>query len=182
MHLTLFKGRPENTEGRTDREIQVYDYLDSLGIEYHRLDHQPADSSHPDVCEAVEEALGAKICKNLFLANRQRTKFYLLMIPEEKTFRSSDISHQAGSSRLHFAEPEYMLEMVGTTPGSASVMGLIFDTGHRVQLLVDEDLFRQEYIGCHPCMNTSSLRIRKEDIFDRFVKSTGHDWITVKAQ
>ena len=106
----------------------------------------------------------------------------MLMIPEEKTFRSSDISKQAGSSRLHFAEPAYMLEMVGTTPGSASVMGLMNDTEHRVQLLVDEDLFKQEYIGCHPCINTSSLRIRKDDIFDKFLKATGHDWITVKAE
>ena len=181
MTLTLYRGRPESEAGRLEKEIRVYDLLDELGIEYYRLDHEPADSDHLDVCEAVEEALGAKICKNLFLANRQRTKFYMLMIPEEKTFRSSEISKQAGSSRLHFAEPEFMLEMVGTTPGSASVMGLMNDTEHRVQLLVDEDLFKQEYIGCHPCINTSSLRIRKEDIFDVFLKATGHDWITVKA-
>ncbi len=182
MSLVLYKGRPENNEERLDKEIRTYDFLDELGIEYYRLDHEPADSGHPGVCEEVEEALGAKICKNLFLANRQRTKFYMLMIPEEKTFRSSDISKQAGSSRLHFAEPEYMLEMVDTTPGSASVMGLMNDHEHRVQLLVDEDLLSQEYIGCHPCINTSSLRIRSEDIFGRFLKATGHDWITVRAE
>ena len=182
MSLTLYHGRPESPEGRLDKEIRTYDYLDNLGIEYYRLDHEPADSDHPGVCEAVEEALGAKICKNLFLANRQRTKFYMLMIPEEKTFRSSDISRQAGSSRLHFAEPEYMLELIDTTPGSASVMGLINDPDHRVQLLVDEDLLGQEYIGCHPCINTSSLRIRREDIFGKFLKATGHDYKTVRAE
>ena len=182
MSLTLYHGRPESPEGRLDKEIRTYDYLDNLGIEYYRLDHEPADSDHPGVCEAVEEAPGAKICKNLFLANRQRTKFYMLMIPEEKTFRSSDISRQAGSSRLHFAEPEYMLELIDTTPGSASVMGLINDPDHRVQLLVDEDLLGQEYIGCHPCINTSSLRIRREDIFGKFLKATGHDYITVRAE
>lgn len=182
MSLTLYHGRPESPEGRLDKEIRTYDYLDNLGIEYYRLDHEPADSDHPGVCEAVEEALGAKICKNLFLANRQRTKFYMLMIPEEKTFRSSDISRQAGSSRLHFAEPEYMLELIDTTPGSASVMGLINDPDHMVQLLVDEDLLGQEYIGCHPCINTSSLRIRREDIFGKFLKATGHDYITVRAE
>ena len=179
MSLTLFKGRPEDEKGRLEKEIRTYDLLDSLGIEYMRLDHEPAVG--PEICAEIEESLGAKICKNLFLANRQRTSFYLLMIPEEKVFRSSDISKQAGSSRLHFAEPEYMLEMIGTMPGSASVMGLMNDTQHRVQLLVDEDLFSQEYIGCHPCRNTSSLRIRKDDIFDIFLKATGHDWITVKA-
>ena len=179
--LIRYRGRPEDVSGRLDKEIRVYDFLDELGIDYYRLDHEPADSDHPEVCEAVDEALGAKICKNLFLANRQRTKFYMLMIPEEKTFRSSEISKQAGSSRLHFAEPEYMLEMIDTTPGSASVMGLMNDTGKRVQLLVDEALLSQEYIGCHPCINTSSLRIRREDIFEKFLDAVEHDWITVCA-
>ena len=182
MTLTLYRGRPETEEGRLEKEIRVYDFLDELGIEYYRLDHEPADSMHPEVCEAVEEALGAKICKNLFLANRQRTKFYMLMIPEEKSFRSSDISKQAGSSRLHFAEPEYMEELIECSPGSASVMGLINDTEHRVQLLVDDDVINSEYVGCHPCINTSSLRIRSEDIFNKFVKATGHDFIVVHAE
>lgn len=180
-NLIRYRGRPEDVSGRQEKEIKVYDFLDELGIEYDRLDHDPADSAHPEVCRAVEEALGAKICKNLFLTNRQRTKFYMLMIPEEKIFRSSEISKQAGSSRLHFAEPEYMLEMTGTTPGSASVMGLMNDTEKRVQLLVDESLLSQEYIGCHPCINTSSLRIRTEDVFDKFLNAVGHDWIKVCA-
>lgn len=180
--LTRYKGRPENTEGRLEKEIRVYDFLDELGIEYDRLDHEPADSAHPDVCAAVEESLGAEICKNLFLANRQRTKFYLLMIPEAKVFRSSVISKQAGSSRLHFAEPEYMEKYLDTTPGSASVMGLINDKDHCVQLLVDEELLRQEYIGCHPCINTSSMKIRTEDIFGKFLKAVDHDYITVRPE
>ena len=180
MSLVLYNGRPEDETGRLEKEIRTYDLLDQLGIEYRRLDHEPAEG--PEICAEMEESLGAKICKNLFLANRQRTKFYMLMIPEEKVFRSSDISKQAGSSRLHFAEPEYMEEMIGTTPGSASVMGLMNDKEHRVQLLVDEDVLNSEYIGCHPCINTSSLRIRKEDIFGKFLEYTGHNWITVHAE
>jgi Ala-tRNA(Pro) deacylase len=180
--MELFKGRPADLSDRSEKEIRVYDFLDSLGIEYFRLDHAPAFGSEEELCREIEKSLGARICKNLFLANRQRTKFYMLMIPDHKVFRSSDISKQAGSSRLHFAEPEYMLELIDTTPGSASVMGLINDPDHRVQLLVDEDLLGQEYIGCHPCINTSSLRISSEDIFGKFLKATGHDWITVRAE
>jgi Ala-tRNA(Pro) deacylase len=179
--MQLYKGRPEDEEGRPEKEIRVYDLLDSLGIEYFRIDHAPATGEDPELMEEIERTLDARICNNLFLANRQRTEFCMMMIPSYKRFRSSDISKQAGRSRLHFAEPVYMEELIDCTPGSASVMGLMNDTEHRVQLLVDEDLFKQEYIGCHPCINTSSLRIRKEDIFDRFVKATGHDWITVKA-
>ena len=178
--LKRYKGRPADTGSRMEKEIRVYDLLDRLGIEYDRLDHRPADSSDPEICREVEASLGARICKNLFLANRQRTKFYLLMMPDDKVFRSSEVSKQAGSSRLHFAEPEYMEKYLDTTPGSASVMGLMNDTGREVQLLVDEDLLSQEFIGCHPCINTSSLRIRSEDVFGRFIEHTGHsDFIIV---
>ena len=180
--MELFKGRPADISDRSEKEIRVYDYLDKLSIDYWRLDHAPAFGYEEDLCREIEESLGARICKNLFLANRQRTKFYMLMIPEHKVFRSSDISKQAGSSRLHFAESEYMEELIECSPGSASVMGLINDTEHRVQLLVDDDVINSEYVGCHPCINTSSLRIRSEDIFNKFVKATGHDFIVVHAE
>jgi len=180
--MELFNGRPADTSGRLEKEVRVYDLLDELGISYSRLDHAPAFGSEVELCREIEDSLGAKICKNLFLANRQRTKFYLLMIPEHKVFRSSDISKQAGSARLHFAESEYMEEMIGCESGSASVMGLMNDSDHRVQLLVDEDVLNSEYVGCHPCINTSSLRIRSEDIFGRFVKAVGHDYIIVHAE
>jgi len=167
---------------RTEKEVRVYDYLDDLSISYSRLDHAPAFGSETELCDEIERSLGAKICKNLFLSNRQRTKFYMLMLPEHKVFKSSDISRQAGSSRLHFAESEYMEDLIGCSPGSASVMGLINDTEHRVQLLVDDDVINAEYVGCHPCINTSSLRIKSEDIFEKFVKATGHDFIVVHAE
>jgi len=167
---------------RTEKEVRVYDYLDDLSISYSRLDHAPAFGSETELCDEIERSLGAKICKNLFLSNRQRTKFYMLMLPEHKVFKSSDISRQAGSSRLHFAESEYMEDLIGCSPGSASVMGLINDTEHRVQLLVDDDIINAEYVGCHPCINTSSLRIKSEDIFEKFVKATGHDFIVVHAE
>ena len=180
--LIRYTGRPEDGSGRLEKEIRVYDFLDDLGIEYFRLDHEPADSDHPDVLAAVDDVLGARICKNLFLANRQRTRFYMLMIPSDKVFRSSDISKQAGSSRLHFAEPEYMEKYLDTTPGSASVMGLINDVDNNVRLLVDEDVLNAEYVGCHPCINTSSLCIRTQDIFGPFLDAVHHDYITVCAE
>ena len=180
--MELFNGRPSDLSDRSEKEIRVYDLLDSLNIEYFRLDHAPAFGSEEELCKEIEESLGARICKNLFLANRQRTKFYMLMIPEHKVFRSSDISKQAGSSRLHFAESEYMEELIGCSSGSASVMGLMNDTDHRVQLLVDDDVINSEYVGCHPCINTSSLRIKSEDVFGKFVKATGHDFIIVHAE
>ena len=180
--MQLYNGRPEDVSGRAEKEIRVYDFLDSLGIGYSRIDHEPATGDVPELMKEIEDTLDARICNNLFLANRQRTQLYLLMIPSYKRFRSSDISKQAGSSRLHFAEPEYMEELIDCEPGSASVMGLINDRDRRVQLLVDEDVLDLEYVGCHPCMNTSSLRIKTADVFGKLLEASGHDYITVRAE
>ena len=180
--MQLYKGRPEDEEGRSEKEMRVYDFLDSLGTEYFRIDHSPATGENPGLMDEIERTLDARICNNLFLANRQRTEFCMLMIPSHKRFRSSDISKQAGRSRLHFAEPEYMQELIDCAPGSASVMGLMNDTEKRVQLLVDEDVLNSEFIGCHPCINTSSLRIRTEDVFGAFLKALGRDFMTVRAE
>ena len=179
MHL--YKGRPDNEEGRPEKEIRVYDLLDSLGIEYYRIDHAPAAGDDPELLEEIERTLNARICNNLFLANRQRTQFCMMMIPSYKRFRSSDISKQAGRSRLHFAEPGYMEEMIDCTPGSASVMGLMNDREKRVQLLVDDDVLKAEYVGCHPCINTSSLRIKTKDLFEKVLPAMEHDYIEVHA-
>ena len=146
--MELQKGRPADTAGRLEKEIRTYDLLDRLGVEYERIDHEPAMTMED--CKEVDQLLEAVICKNLFLCNRQKTAFYLLMIPDTKVFHTKDLSAQIGSARLSFAKPEYMEEFLDITPGSVSVMGLMNDKEHRVQLLIDEDVLDGEYIGCHP--------------------------------
>lgn len=166
------KGRPQNTEGRLDKEIRVYDLLDSLGIEYERIDHEPAMTI--EACEEIDRVLEAVICKNLFLCNRQETDFYLLLIPGNKKFKTKDISAQIGSSRLSFGKPEYMEQFLDITPGSVSILGLMNDKENRVQRLIDEEVLQEEYIGCHPCINTSSLRIRTEDMVKKIIPELKH--------
>lgn len=166
------KGRPQNTEGRLDKEIRVYDLLDSLGIEYERIDHEPAMTI--EACEEIDRVLEAVICKNLFLCNRQETDFYLLLIPGNKKFKTKDISAQIGFSRLSFGKPEYMEQFLDITPGSVSILGLMNDKENRVQLLIDEEVLQEEYIGCHPCINTSSLRIRTEDMVKKIIPELKH--------
>jgi len=158
---------------RRERELAVYGLLQKLGIEYQRVDH--AQGNTMEACRAVEQALdGALICKNLFLRNRQRTRFYLLMMPGDKVFRTKELSARIGSSRLSFGEAVYMEEYLHTSPGSVSVMGLMNDAGHRVRLLMDRDILRGEYFGCHPCMNTSSIRLRMKDLLEKFLPAVGH--------
>jgi Ala-tRNA(Pro) deacylase len=168
---TLFTGRPE--EKRTDREERCYDLLDSLCVEYFRVDHEHADTI-PD-CELVEGLLGCKICKNLFLTNRQQTDFYLLIMPGEKPFKTKLLSKQIGSARLSFAGPEHMERLLDITPGSVSVLGLMNDRDGAVRLLVDRDLLSEENFGCHPCINTSSLRFKTQDLFKSILPALGHE-------
>ena len=173
----LFNGRPEDLEGRLQREIRTYDLLDSLGIEYKRADHERADTM--EACSEVDAVLGVVMCKNLFLCNRRKTAFYLLMMPGGKKFKTKELSAQINSARLSFAEPEDMLKYLDIEPGSVSVMGLMNDKEHAVQLLIDEDVLKDEYIGCHPCVNTSSLKLRTDDVIKKFLPAVGHTFMTV---
>ena len=176
--MELQKGRPADTAGRLEKEIRTYDLLDRLGVEYERIDHEPAMTMED--CKEVDQLLEAVICKNLFLCNRQKTAFYLLMIPDTKVFHTKDLSAQIGSARLSFAKPEYMEEFLDITPGSVSVMGLMNDKERRVQLLVDEDVLDGEYIGCHPCINTSSIRFKVKDLVEKVIPAMEHDFVKVK--
>lgn len=176
--MELFHGRPENAQGRLEREMRVYDYLDGLHIGYERIDHAPAETM--EVCREIDKSLGATICKNLFLCNRQQTVFYLLMMPDDKPFKTKELSSQINSSRLSFATPAHMLEYLDIEPGAVSIMGLMNDKNHVVNLLVDEDVLKDDYVGCHPCVNTSSLKIRTDDLFKTYLPSTGHSMTTVK--
>lgn len=177
--LELVKGRPSAEEGRLEKEIRTYDLLDSLGIEYWRIDHEAAFTM--EACEEIDRTLGdAVICKNLFLCNRQKTDFYLLMMPGDKTFKTKELSHQIGSARLSFADAEDMEKYLDITPGSVSVMGLMNDRDHAVRLLVDEDVLKGEYFGCHPCVNSSSLKLRVADVFGSFLEAVHHDMTVVK--
>ena len=173
----LYQGRPENTEGRLEKEIKVYDLLDSLGIEYQRTDHGEAGTM--EQCNEIDAVLDVVICKNLFLCNRQKTDFYLLMMPGNKKFKTKNLSKQINSARLSFADDAHMEEFLDITPGSVSILGLANDTENRVTLLIDSDVLKDESIGCHPCINTSSLKIKTADILEKFLPAVHHEYTLV---
>ena len=175
--MRLFFFLSADLSGRLQKEVRVYDLLDSLSIEYLRVDHPAAETM--EACAEIEKTLGAEICKNLFLRNRQKTDFYLLMMPGSKPFKTKDITSQLGCSRLSFAEAEFMQEFLNITPGSVSVLGLMNDKENRVRLVIDKDILNSEYIGCHPCINTSSLAIKTSDILNKFLKAVAHEPRTV---
>ena len=175
--MELQKGRPADCSGRLEREIAVYDLLDSLHIDYERTDHAAADTMED--CYEIDRVLDTVICKNLFLCNRQETQFYLLMMPGDKPFKTKDLSRQIGSARLSFGKAEYMEEYLDIKPGAVSIMGLMNDTEHHIQLLMDKPVAESEYLGCHPCVSTSSLKMKTKDILDKFLPAVGHEPVIV---
>ena len=171
--MELLNGRPADEAGRLEKEIRIYDLLDSLGISYQRVDHEPAMTI--EACQDIDKLMGTHMCKNLFLCNRQETDFYLLLMPGDKKFKTKELSSQINTARLSFANEAHMEELLDITPGSVSVMGLMNDKDNKVQLLIDEDLLEHPYLGCHPCINTSSLCIKKDDILKTFLPAVHHE-------
>ena len=155
-----------------EKVLESFALLDQLHIPYSRVEHEPAETM--EACTAISDALGIRICKNLFLCNRQKTDFYLLTMPEDKPFHTKDLSAQIGSSRLSFAPPELMEELIHCTPGSATILGLANDTEHRVQPLIDREVYDAPYFSCHPCICTSTLKLKTADVLDRLLPYTGH--------
>lgn len=180
--MTIETGRPADCSGRPEKEGAVYDLLERLDIPFTRADHPAAFTM--EECEAVSQALHTPICKNLFLCNRQKTAFYLLLLPASKPFRTKEITAQLRCARLSFAGEEQLASLLHLTPGSATIFGLQYDTENRVQLVVDRDLLDEAYFGCHPCINTSTIRLKTSDVFDRLTHALHHDYtlVTLKGE
>ena len=175
---TLAEGAPGDP--RAENEASVYRFLTGLSIPFFRIDHEPVRTMED--CEAIDRALGGEICKNLVLCNQQKTTFYLLMIHETKAFKTKDVSKQLGVSRLSFASPEHMQALLHLSPGAASPMGLLFPSARDVRLVIDRDVGRSEYLGCHPCVNTASIKLRMTDFLEKYLPATGHapTYVTVE--
>lgn len=170
MELRTKKPSPE---GRLKKESATFELLDELGIPYAWVDHE-VKMTIAD-CAGIDKFLGIELCKNLFLSTKNNDKFFMFMMPGTKKFVTKDVSRMLGTTRLEFAHEEYMEEFLNLTPGSVSVMGLMFDKENKVQLLIDRDVLEHEYIGCHPCINTASLRMSTVDFINKFLPAVGHE-------
>jgi Ala-tRNA(Pro) deacylase len=168
---TIVSGRPD-IGSRSVKEESVYDFLDALQINYARADHNRAATMED--LDSVSQELECPIYKNLFLTNRQQTAFYLLVLPGEKPFKTKFLSKQLGVARLSFGSAEDMERLLGVTPGSASILALKNDPDQIVQLIFDNDIKKSPLFGCHPCENTTTLRLSLADILEKVLPTTGH--------
>ncbi len=171
--MELLHGSPAEMSGRSDREIRTYAFLDSLGVRFDRTDHPDRPATTMEVCAEVDAILGVRICKNLFLCNRNKSRYYLLVMPGDKPFKTRELSDQIGSTRLSFADASAMERYLDVHPGSVSVLGLMNDKNHSVQLVIDEDVLKEEFFGCHPCENTSSIRFAARDLTEKILPALG---------
>lgn len=174
----LCEGRPA-PELCSAVEGPVYDFLDGLGLEYKVLRHPAAFSI--EECNRVRDIVKAPVFKNLFLTNKQQSRFYLLVMPGEKVFKTKYLSAQINSARLSFADENHMMRFLGVTPGSVTPFGLIHDREHNVNLLLDEDLKKYPVFACHPCTNTASVIMRFDDLISKVIPATGHafQWVSL---
>ena len=175
--MNLQTGTPNNLNRREEKEVKVYRFLEDLSILFERVDHAPAMTM--EICEQINKVLGAEICKNLFLCNRQKTEFYLLLTPSNKKFKTKYLSEQIKSSRLSFADEEFMIKYLNTTIGSVSVLGLLYDSEKMVKLLIDREVLNGAYIGCHPLVNTTSLKIKTSDLLNKILPTLGYSFTVV---
>lgn len=178
--MELLHGSPIDMAGREEREIRAYELLERLGISFDRTDHPDEPATSMEVCAEIDAVLDVRICKNLFLCNRQKTNFYLLIMPGDKPFKTKELSKQLGISRLSFADEEHMKEYLDLLPGSVSVLGLMNDNDQKVRLVIDEDVLQEEMFGCHPCMNTSSIRFPTKDLTEKILPALGRTYDVVQ--
>ncbi len=156
----------------------VCDYLKNLGIDYLIKTHDSAETL--EKCAEIEKMIDGRICKNLFLQTTNGSAYYLLMMDSSKKFVTKEVSKALGSSRLSFSNGDKMEEMLRTAPGSLSITSLIFDKENKVSLAIDEDVLKEEFICCHPCDCTATLKIKTSDIVDILIPSFGRTPIIIK--
>ena len=174
----LFKGRPAEMPC-TEMENRVYDFLDSLNIDYETLKHPAAFTI--EECHKIRDIVNVPVFKNLFLTNKQQTQFYLLLMPGEKVFKTKYLSAQIGAARLSFADENHMMKYLGVTPGSVTPMGLINDTNKEIRFLIDEDVKNYPAFACHPCINSASVVMTLKDLTETVIPASGHgiQWVTL---
>ena len=149
----------------------VFAFLDAHGIAYRRVRHAAAFTMAD--CAAVDARLGALTVKNIFLTTKNGRRFYLCLTHPDARFKTADISRQAGVSRLSFAPEEKLFELLHAHGGSASPMGLIFESAREVGLLADGRLRDAPELAFHPCDNTQTLAMAGADFFEKFLPAVG---------
>ena len=171
----IFVSDPMTTppaEYRSELQKTVYETLERLHIPFFRVDTD--DAITMDDCVTIAERLQTPVVKTLFLCNRQQTAFYLFVTTADKPFTTKFFSRAMGISRVSFASPEHLEAMLGVRVGAASVLSLLHDPDHRVQLAFDRQALQAEWYGCTDTTTTGYMKLPTYDVLHTFLPYTGH--------
>ena len=152
--------------------MDIYTFLDRHGITYERFDH-PAVYT----CEEAEKLcpdMPGKSIKNLFLRDRDGLRHFLVVVGYEKNVDLNGLKTALGISKLSFASPERLKKCLGVEPGSVTLLGLVNDEAHAVEVILDEAVWGQD-LQCHLLVNTATLAIPHEGI-KKFLEASGHTY------
>jgi len=149
----------------------IYEFLDAHNVSYERYDH-PAVFTVEESKRLSPKLEGAST-KNLFLRDKKAIRHFLVTVPEDKKVDLKALSSVLETSRLSFASPDRLKTHLGIEPGSVSLLALLNDTEQNVEVFIDQDIWEDEAILCHPLVNTSTLVVPRKSM-EHFLKKTGH--------
>lgn len=161
---------PEDERGAL--ETKVYQELERLNISYERVDNDTVETM--EECVEISEKLGAEIRKTIVCCNRQKTEFFLVVLPASKRFDSKLFAAMMRTARVSFASAEDMESLIGLTPGEASVMGILNDPEAKIKVVVDKAVADAEWFACNPGANTTHIRFKTKQLLDTFLPAENH--------
>ncbi len=153
--------------------MNIEAFLSTHGISFQRFDH-PAVFTCEEAMRLLPSDIPGAHTKNLFLRDKKGSRHFLVVVGYEKQVHLKELAHQIGVQSLSFASPERLQKHLGVTPGSVTLLGLIHDAGHAVEVYMDAALWQAPALLCHPLVNTATLAISHEGI-EKFLTVTGHE-------
>ena len=171
IHVSeIYTSKPNSF--KTELHEMVYNTLEALEIPFERVDTDEAITMED--CVEIGKKLDTSIVKTLFLCNRQKTNFYLFVTTEDKPFVTKDFSRALEISRVSFASPEMLFDMLGTKVGSATALSCVFDKENKVKIILDKDAVSSEWYGCSDGTTTGYMKLKTEDLINKYLPFSNH--------
>ncbi|MGO2083720.1 prolyl-tRNA synthetase associated domain-containing protein [Vagococcus sp.] len=155
-------------------EQEAYDLLTKLAIQYEAVHHPPITS----VIDVPYELPGPQV-KNLVLKSKKGKRLYLVILPDEKKADLKALAEQLEEKRLSFVSEETLVEVLNIPAGTVTPLALSNDSGKKVTVVLDQSIDREDTVGFHPNVNTTTLIMPFKE-FERLLTHLGYDPIFIK--
>lgn len=146
-------------------------FLQSLGIAAQRYEHVAVFTVEESSKLPPMPGVGTK---NLLLRDGKDARHFLVVVPHEKRVDLKALRTLLGADKLSFASPEQLRQYLGVEPGSATILGLVFDTQKHLEVCIDEDVWNAALVQCHPLVNTATIILPHDGLL-AVLRATGHE-------